>query len=145
MRKYLKKNFLGGLKKAGVPVEVLWAPTRSVSKPHIPPLASVISDDLLWLPTAWELFKDGKNFTTGFVNADASEKRENQTWLEYYKQGCKKSNMTGSAQAYWTASISTTTNDFCRVNTGTYSATVSMSATTVSGAVPAFCVGVKRP
>jgi hypothetical protein len=145
MRKYLKKNFLDGLEAAGVPIEVLWAPTRSVSKPHIPALVSEISNDLLWLPTAWEMFKEGKNFTTGSVKADASETRENQTWLEYYKNGCKKSNMTGDAQAYWTASISTTTDEFCRVNTSTYSATVSMSASTVSGAVPAFCVGVKRP
>jgi hypothetical protein len=61
MRKYLtwvdgnkteNGSFLTGLEKAGVPVEVLWAPSRAMSNKDG---AAIIINDLLWLPTEREM------------------------------------------------------------------------------------------
>jgi hypothetical protein len=76
MREYLTGNFLAGLKNAGVPEGVLWAPKRVLSKgPN--GAGSVTLSDKLWLPTEAEMF--------GYriFSAD-DETAGNQAWFEYY-------------------------------------------------------------
>jgi hypothetical protein len=73
-------SFLAGLKNAGVPEAVLWAPKRYVSARTTYNVAvdPVLIEDVLWLPTGREMFGPyyGKSI--------ADETAGNQTRLEYY-------------------------------------------------------------
>jgi hypothetical protein len=97
MRTYVTGNFLAGLKNAGVPDAVLWAPTRHVWNT----ISGVeIIQDKLWLPTEREMF--GSN---GHSNS-TYETQNNQARLGYYDTDQKRiklqSNNTGIG--YWLGS-----------------------------------------
>jgi hypothetical protein len=136
MRDYVTGNFLVGLRNAGVPEEVLWGPKRHVSAGMNGSGASVLSD-LLWLPTARELYENNEdyNWPEGALAADG-ETAENQARLEYYTSdySCEKS---GALTYYWLASVYPTEPWFCMSFSGTG---VASSGNSGGGCAPAFCV-----
>lgn len=154
MRAYLTGNFLTGLKAAGVPASLLWAPSRRVSKGNIPEGGVDTINDMLWLPTEWEMFGSNVKSST------ASETSTNQGRLEYYPAGSggdlKRTKYFISAGAsgnmfYWLASPdSGGTADFCYVDDGYYPGGIGLEynnpnssrtgASAVGGCAPAFCV-----
>jgi hypothetical protein len=147
MRKYLTAvdgaegngNFLEGLKRAGVPEAVLWAPSRFVSvKADGGP---VEIKDKLWLPTEWEMFG------STFYAVAADETKVNQARLEYYTSDGRRTKYSNSNGArHWTVSLKAnpTTNaeqrHYSVINTtggnfiGDYKGSDSV------GVAPAFCV-----
>ncbi|MDR1232082.1 MAG: DUF6273 domain-containing protein [Spirochaetaceae bacterium] len=125
-------NFLKGLKDAGVPEQVLWGPSRIMSKKD----GQETINDLLWLPTEWEMF----GARTHSVEADETE--ATQVSLGYYSDNSsrtKKAN--GNTSSYWVASAnSNNQTSFCCVLQVPYPYINAYSATTANGCVPAFCV-----
>jgi hypothetical protein len=89
--------FLAGLREAGVPESVLWAPLRYVSTRGS---GDTPIQDVLWLPTEWEVFGG----ITGSVAAE--ERADNQTWLEYYADSAKrpKQRIANTYIGWWLAS-----------------------------------------
>jgi hypothetical protein len=75
LRTYIKGNFLSGLKAAGVPNSVLWAPSRRTGNNDEGPTSIDTIIDKLWLPTATEVIGQpyGKHETAS-----------NQATLDYY-------------------------------------------------------------
>jgi hypothetical protein len=161
MRTYLAGNFLAGLKNAGVPENVLWAPERVLSA-GIDGTGAVTISDKLWLPTERELFQDGKSliyigydinntFILGPFSANG-ETAGNQARLEYYtdnnirrKTWCGdlaiRNNYypdmeSGYGWMYWTGSSDEFYSGFCVV-TGEG---ISSGSTSAHGVAPAFCV-----
>jgi hypothetical protein len=160
MRKYLvpvtgdsaSGNFLTGLKNAGVPEGVLWAPKRVLSKGRNG-AGSVTLSDKLWLPTEAEMFG------YGHYSADG-EMAENQAWLEYYdseddgpgstyvhssrlKLWCGVGGYPDGSigLAYWTGSAYKTGDDrYCVVFFDGTPDFLCGNATRVNGVAPAFCV-----
>jgi hypothetical protein len=141
MRKYLtdladiegRGSFLAGLKNAGVPDGVLWAPSRMVSDKQNGP---VLIKDKLWLPTVREII--GSSTTYNNYSMLDHETVGNQAWLEYYASySQRKYNASGSVGSWWQASA-TRASSFCHIynNTGDDSTNV-LSA---FGCVPAFCI-----
>jgi hypothetical protein len=124
-------NFLAGLKKAGVPDGVLWAPGRMVSDKQNGP---VLIKDKLWLPTEWELFGVNNN------SIPAHEKAANQARLEYYVDSTKrrKYNSAGSVYEWWNGSACAATQSFCNLSNST--GTNTLDSSIALGCVPAFCV-----
>gem|GEM_PF-4595548 len=96
MRRYLTTSFMRGLIAAGVPENILYAPTRHIVAGAGFSREMVISD-LVWLPTMWELF--GFQYFT-------FETAENQARLEYYQDSFQriKYNASGEAVFWWTSS-----------------------------------------
>ena len=88
MRHYLIGNFLRGLITAGVPENVLYAPTRYIVRGEGRDDAQAIAD-FVWLPTMWELW--GFNYFSNEIEA-------NQARLEYYQESIQliKYNTSGS-------------------------------------------------
>jgi hypothetical protein len=162
MRRYLTTveddnesgKFLAGLQDAGVPVGVLWAPTRSVSTGSGTEITTIT--DLVWLPTEREMVYNGASrygdHTYG-PYANTAETADTQARLEYYS-GTDDSNLAVSAHTesngkrvkytpqvefrYWTASpYASNTAAFCTIlkvsqfNDASY---------TAIGCAPAFCV-----
>jgi hypothetical protein len=148
MRKYLTPvendpdsgKFLTGLEKAGVPKSVLWGPARVMSKKN----GQQTIDDLLWLPTEWEMSESGTN------SVAADENKGNQARLQYYETFSLKKidkdveaypvvKITDTGVYYWLASAANQNDtQFCRVTpTGTIK---SISALLQQGCAPAFCV-----
>jgi hypothetical protein len=105
MRKYLNGdgmvggNFLDGLVKAGVPEDVLWAPTRAVFKVNELGADAGLEkiQDTLWLPTECEVRADGG---PGY----SYEKPETQAFFDYYASDSKLSK--GGGVPYWLATAS---------------------------------------
>jgi hypothetical protein len=138
MREYLVEvddkggNFLAGLKAAGVPEDVLWAPVRYVSSGTNGAGAAQLTDKL-WLPTEREMFQGSKNSANG-------ETAANQAWLEYYIDGSKRQKyFDGEFMSYWLGSaFSVGPTWLCIVDSS--GNTDTNSAIGVSGVAPAFCV-----
>ncbi|MDR1231395.1 MAG: DUF6273 domain-containing protein, partial [Spirochaetaceae bacterium] len=139
MSSYLEGNFYTGLKNAGVPEDVVWAPNRNLATSYNGTVTEIQKYNV-WLPTARELL--GADTT---ANADANkcapETTTNQAKLEYYqtKNSRKKALNVSESYAYWTASPVTTTN-FMSI-TGNGSVKNDNINTSVLGIAPAFCVG----
>ncbi|MDR1148199.1 MAG: DUF6273 domain-containing protein [Spirochaetaceae bacterium] len=127
MYSYVTGNFFTGLKNAGVPEGVLWAPTRTVSTSWtaVGPLS-----DPLWLPTEREMFE------TLQYNTAQGETAANQARLEYYTTPELRKKSDAS---YWLASViySNNTNFAVVTKTGTSDGAYSTSS---YGVAPAFCV-----
>jgi hypothetical protein len=132
-------NFLAGLKTAGVPEDVLWAPVRYIANGYDDTPRDTKLTDLLWLPTEREMFGSQ-------TYADAGETAENQAWLEYYtgdeyrKKFIRYSEASYSETWYWTSSPpSGVSPTFCTVANGGINGRA--NASDVGGGVaPAFCV-----
>jgi hypothetical protein len=132
MRTYLTGDFFTGLKNAGVPAEVVWAPTRTVSTQYNTAATTTIADSL-WLPTEREMFGAQSRSPSG-------ETAENQAWLEYYATNAKPvKNYNGNDYWYWLASPSAAVAlSFCNVLS--YGNTNYYYAGDAGGCAPAFCV-----
>jgi hypothetical protein len=147
MREYLAGvdgnggNFLAGLKTARVPEDVLWGPVRYISNGYNgTPRGADALTDLLWLPTAWELFgSQSWSF--------AEEKAENQARLKYYTDNTREyrikfvNSQEGYGDYYWESSPNSGGPSlFCNVGGGGYGGTSYNSAGGACGVAPAFCV-----
>jgi hypothetical protein len=142
MRKYLVKddnvagsgNFLAGLQAAGVPQDVLWAPVRYAANGGSTATNADVIEDLLWLPTAWEMFDSQSS-------SPSVETAGNQAWLDYYTEDAQRIKYGGNAAVfYWTASPSSADSYyFCTVYT-TGIASKYGANNGEGGVVPAFCV-----
>jgi hypothetical protein len=160
MRKYLTPvgndkesgKFLAGLVKAGLPEAVLWEPSRIVSTNG----GTMTINDLLWLPTEWEMYGGKMYGPDGSAEPMATdEDGSNQVKLEYYKTDNDSDPTfvlhlkaaTGKALAwtdpasYWLASATNVsgTGQFCLAATSSISSSRSQ-ANTWQGVAPAFCV-----
>ncbi|MDR0758579.1 MAG: DUF6273 domain-containing protein, partial [Treponema sp.] len=128
MRQYLIDKFLPGLVAAGVPEELMWAPLRYVSDKGS---GDGTVQDLLWLPTEWEILGGRSNSESNYETA------ANQAWLEYYTTNTKRQ----KGGTYWLGSPASGDSNFCAtVNNGSLTTS---SASTVQGVIPAFCIGYK--
>jgi hypothetical protein len=163
MRKYLvpveavpgSGNFLAGFVEAGVPVDVLWGPTRYVANKGNGNTEDDITtlNDLLWLPTQFEMTGESEpNYDSagwGWTGSGMrAENAINQVTLEYYTENSQavskriKSRFAGSKFVYWLSSASSQPNDvsinFSMVNPdGVANSAPSFG---IIGVVPAFCV-----
>ncbi|GHU44724.1 hypothetical protein FACS1894190_16350 [Spirochaetia bacterium] len=157
MRKYLVPvgddggNFLTGLKGAGVPEEVLWAPIRIVASSGSGTSAPQTITDKLWLPTEREMF--GNAYTYGPHSVTAVETDANQTSFTgfyttelYNGDATRKKGVAGAPSLpttnyyYWLASpsIRDTWSRFCFVD---YNGQANHdTASSINGCAPAFCV-----
>jgi hypothetical protein len=128
-------NFLKGLKTAGVPEDVLWGPVRYVANgyndtPRVPDKLT----DLLWLPTAWEMYGPQ-------TYADAEEAAENQARLDYYTDNVHRKKFYGDSQVaqHRLSSPRPGGSAFCIVyTTGVLGS--GLNASSAGGVAPAFCV-----
>jgi hypothetical protein len=134
-------NFLTGLLAAGVPQDILWAPSRRVANKGGSG-ADVTADtiaDKLWLPTEWEMFG-----TRTYSNATYETLDNQASFTGFYttpSTRIKYKTNTNDGDWYWLASPdSNSTNYFCLVNHFTGGATDVVHATHVLGVAPAFCV-----
>jgi hypothetical protein len=128
MYPYVKGNFFTGLKSAGVPEDVLWPPTRTVSTNNTTGAGPLT--DLLWLPTEREMV--GEEVQN---NAAQGETAENQARLEYYTTPASRT----KSGAYWLASTiySSSTNFSYVASNGATGGSISSASL---GIAPAFCV-----
>jgi hypothetical protein len=142
MRKYLVPvdgdggNFLSGLANAGVPENVLWAPTRYVANRGKGATGADTITDKLWLPTEREMFG------VRTYSVAAYETAANQARLEYYTDDYKRKKYSGgnSEYSYWGASpYAADVSSFCVVG---YSGNAYSycGAGSAGGCAPAFCV-----
>jgi hypothetical protein len=133
MREYLKKNFYDGLTTtAGVPAEVLWAPSRVMATADATDKKMPIND-LLWLPTLYEML--GEYSVT-------AETQQNQPRLAYNDNSSRKKvdKSRTTYKAYWLASGEFTGNAaFYTVKTDGKKNSTS-GAVNPLGVAPAFCV-----
>jgi hypothetical protein len=137
-------HFLDGLLTAGVPKNVLWGPTRYVATvgkgnklEDCAPL-----NDLLWLPTRFEMFGSSEN-KSGEPNniIMLSENAENQARLEYYLTDGKRSKQGGTADKYYLSSARVNNVDGIQFNAVKTDGKASSSAgRNRNGVAPAFCV-----
>jgi hypothetical protein len=156
MRTYLTENFLDGLISAGVPENVLWGPSRVMSKKPGPETIN----DLVWLPTEREMFQDGKSvlytYKYGPFSDQNVETADNQARLEYYtsnesrvkvyKNDANYPEVTQMhdqfgpyGQSYGEASAyGLSMSGYCVV--GSYGFTSNVLDGNLTGCVPAFCV-----
>jgi hypothetical protein len=132
-------KFFNGLKSAGVPKEVFWAPNRIVAINGTDGASAICNEisDFVWVPTNREVFG------TSSADAPASENVANQTYLEYYTSGggskIKYNVMNGTAWDWWTASpLSTGATHFRCINASGVGAY--WYSESVFGVAPAFCV-----
>jgi hypothetical protein len=129
--------FLAGLITAGVPENILWAPSRRVSKKGYGTTGADVIEDKLWLPTEREIF----NATTH--SSPEYESASNQTWLEYYTDTSRRHKYQEDRnREYWLASPRVTTSiqdlHFVCVREGlTYDQVQTGSSLGIS---PAFCI-----
>jgi hypothetical protein len=135
MRAYITNNFLTGLRAAGVPDAVLWAPRRCVANRGTGATTADIIADELWLPTAWEMFGTNSGSNTAY------ETLANQaSFIGFYTSpGARTKYRNNLPDFYWLASpYSSSTATFCSV--GISGAANYYSASGVRGVAPAFCV-----
>jgi hypothetical protein len=156
MRRYLAPvvgadgsgTFLAGLYNAGVPEEVLWGPARVMStKNESSPTETI--NDLLWLPTEYEMFGKVKNSVTG-VETTGNQASFAQYYTGYIRllkassQDSYYPAIKNTTSAYWLASAGDSgANVFCVVFTDAKPALV--KASNVRGVSPAFCVAAPQP
>jgi hypothetical protein len=153
MRKYLTTedsgsgNFLTGLKNAGVPAGVLWAPKRNLAINYYDKAGAscLVLADLLWLPTEREVHGGGGN-------SAESETEANQARLEYYDSDAKrgKYDMGGASGSWWVASRSSYVVSMLGQNINYFYAHIALNGTASwasytqvaadDGVAPAFCV-----
>jgi hypothetical protein len=124
--------FLAGLRAAGAPKAVMWAPARYVSSKG----NRAILNDLLGLPMERELFG---RVPGGFLGA-ADETAANQARLEYYANTKRREKFRAGDgwTHYWTASPGKNETLFCIVND--CGKRMAADANMELGCVPAFCV-----
>jgi hypothetical protein len=138
MRKYLTPvdqvdgsgNFLAGLEKAGVPVEVLWGPSRVMSTKG----GTKTINDLLWLPTEREMYGSK-------THSFNDETKQNQPRLAYYGDDSfrEKVDKTETNKTYCLASVvNLGGTSFCGVASN--GKIMLVSASFLYGCAPAFCV-----
>jgi hypothetical protein len=127
MHSYVTENFLAGLKSAGVPEDVLWPPTRTVSTSGTD--ASPLTD-LLWLPTEREMFVKVQ------TNAAQGETAANQARLEYYTDDTSRE----KSGTYWLASTRNSSDTAFNMVFSNGVADNAVSARLSVGVAPAFCV-----
>jgi hypothetical protein len=153
MRAYLTGNFLTGLKNAGVPESVLWAPKRYVAQGPSGSACDTI-EDKLWLTTEREIFGFDNStyafegYTYGPYSNASAEKAKNQARLQYYTSTNSRIKYThdgvnsdGSSNFgyYWNASPwNGDTSSFCVVYIYGYANRYNPADAT--GCAPAFCV-----
>ncbi|GHT50836.1 hypothetical protein FACS1894102_6550 [Spirochaetia bacterium] len=137
MRTYVTGNFLTGLINAGVPVSVLWTPSRRVASGGTGSVYADTIEDKLWLPTAWEMWgQSGSSVST-------VETATNQASFASFYTDADSRKKSGAQSSYWLASPSSGQADrFCNVNAD---GSVTTSTGTVGygsglGPAPAFCV-----
>jgi hypothetical protein len=141
-------KFLAGLKNAGIPVNVLWAPKRYVANKGTGATAADLIEDLLWLPTEGELFgfdpasytNNGSHSAWGPLSNQTYENETNQARFAYYTSDAQriKYNSSNSCYGYVDASPHTSTVGFCTVNSD--GSAYGSNASSVGGCAPAFCV-----
>ncbi|MDR1230786.1 MAG: DUF6273 domain-containing protein [Spirochaetaceae bacterium] len=147
MQTYLTKNFLTGLtgsNGAGVPNDVLWAPTRVLSQEY-PKSAIDEVTDKLWLPTVREIYAQD---ATNIDYSPSSETAGNQARLEYYDSNTAQKYDTAGTRRHWLSSryASSDSSFCCAFNKTTiryadqYQKDPDASSA-LPGIAPAFCVG----
>ncbi|GHU99131.1 hypothetical protein FACS189483_08020 [Spirochaetia bacterium] len=133
-------KFLTGLTAAGVPEDVLWAPSREVwtgflSSGGSPSTTVDTIADKLFLPTEWEML-GSRSYSHATYETTANQGR-----FEYYAiaNSTRKYGSGDTQLAYWEASPHGTNSQyFCNVTaTGTLGYNMPDMAV---GCVPAFCV-----
>jgi hypothetical protein len=143
MKSYITGPFLTGLIGAGVPGDILWAPTRYVANKGFGVNGTHTIQDELWLPTEREMFGDGPWGYLGPLSSAAYETAQNQAWLEYYTSDALrlKSRASNSGTAwYWVASpCYRYSSDFCIVSP-VGNSLFSNADSNYGGCAPAFCV-----
>ncbi|GMO41351.1 MAG: hypothetical protein Ta2B_21170 [Termitinemataceae bacterium] len=131
MRTYISGKFLLGLKNAGVPDSVLWAPSRRVASNGYSTSSDIV-EDKLWLPTEMELWGS-------YYSVSGAETNGNQASLRDFYTDDNTRKKYGADTAYSLASPrSSDTAKFCVINWQGYNS--SLSASSASGVTPAFCV-----
>jgi hypothetical protein len=131
-RTYMIGTTLTSLINAGVPEEVLWAPTRYIANAGSGATGRDTITDLLWLPTEREMFGSNTRSSSTYETA------ANQARLEYYSSDAMRKK-SGDNDGYWMASpASSTTYYYCYVTSS--GGTAQNSASVNRGIVPAFCV-----
>ncbi|GMO24228.1 MAG: hypothetical protein Ta2B_03580 [Termitinemataceae bacterium] len=132
MRSYIIGNFLTGIKSAGVPEKVLWAPTRIVASSGDPEKAvEQTITDKLWLPTAWEMTGE-----QGVSVASCETSMNQASFKDFYKDSGTRT----KAHAYFLASPASGREfGFCVVGfTGIVENVITPNSKL--GCVPAFCL-----
>jgi hypothetical protein len=136
MRTYLVGNFFAGLITAGVPDDVLWAPTRFVAnKGYNEATCADTIVDKLWLPTEREMFGE-RNYSN-----ETYETAENQARLEYYDSDAKRFKYNSDSSNIWHRLASPSvvyTSSYCDVTNGASAQGNSYNSN--GGVAPAFCV-----
>jgi hypothetical protein len=116
VRNYLIYNFLPGLIEAGVPDDVLWAPSRRVANKVEGATGADIITDKLWLPTEWEMFGSTIISNGTWENAGNqgrlayyanNESRVKYTELECYSPYYREERGSPEQLAYWYTSVQT--------------------------------------
>jgi hypothetical protein len=145
MRRYLTGNFLTGLKAAGLPGAVIYAPTRCIANGGEKATAASSLADKIWLPTEREIAENGQTESGGSpwgpYSSRAYETPVNQARLEHYgaNAGRQKRGANNSAAWFWLASpYSASAAYFCNVLH--YGHAGNGYASAVGGCAPAFCV-----
>jgi hypothetical protein len=160
MREYLSPvsgkdgsgKFLAGLKDAGVPETVLWAPRRAMVAGYIGEgFTTIPIEDMLWLPTEWEMF-GRMSQSNDYTETDANEGRLDYYHNEgtgpyprrvkYYSSVLDNNGVPtdsdGKGCKYWEASLAVGMLPFCAVvNNGSAGDSFVWNA---EGCAPAFCV-----
>jgi hypothetical protein len=148
MRKYLvpihgdnaSGQFLAGLIAAGVPENILWAPTRYIAN-QSGSNATVADEiiDKIWLPSEREVKQQSLVSNATYENAQNQSRLEYYYSLPYYGSLSKyidtDDNNGYMYQEWWLASPLSYFGSFC--STGAYRPPV---ASTPQGVAPAFCV-----
>ncbi|MDR1786565.1 MAG: DUF6273 domain-containing protein [Spirochaetaceae bacterium] len=134
------EGFLKGLIAAGVPEDIIFAPTRYIANKGEGANRTVA--DKLWLPTEMEIF-GGRYFSNS-----EWEKNTEQARLEYYSDNNRRvkypEEPTLSGEPYWLASpFSSNSTSFCSVDSSGKSGD-NGNATSEYGVAPAFCVTLKK-
>jgi hypothetical protein len=153
IRTYLTKNYINGLRDAGLPVDYLFAPVRYVTNGGQNGVEAI--QDKVWLPTMRELFWND-SWALGVGHFYPVETAANQARLEYYtnNETRKKGKLDGGNERIWVASAYNNPGavagnvGFCLFNSTTGSIeNAGNNASDGSGApadpirvCPAFCV-----
>jgi hypothetical protein len=147
MVSYLEENFYTGLKAAGVPEGVVWAPARNLGNWYKDSDGVEKQSYNIWLPTERELGVTSNNKNKAEIAA-------NQALLEYYTSNDNriKHFATGKANSfavdyYWTASPASGSGYAAYISPNGTVGSIAMNAIAANddesaiGVVPAFCVG----
>jgi hypothetical protein len=155
MRRYLTPvgndansgRFLAGLKNAGVPMGVLWAPERRLfSETDIIGYIGVIYGygspsviDLLWLPTVREMHGPAYMALHSYI---AGGTARDQAWLEYYTGNDQRRKYLDNKKMFWYWESTGGYPSFSTCNDFNIELMAShhFEPDTAGGVAPAFCV-----